>query len=422
MQTSPAIIATTIFLITYFFLITRLARPVFATSAAAIVLLLTGTLTIQEALAAINFNVLGIVGGMMILAELFIASRAPEYFASLLVGRVRTAGVALVVVSAFAGVISAFVDNVATVLIVAPIAFDIAKRLHTSPAPFLIGIAISSNLQGTATLIGDATSVMLATAANLNFLDFFWLEGRPGIFFVVEIGAVAATLILWFMFRHLKQEINFEQTNRVLTWVPTALLGGVIATLALSSFIPNRPDNLLGLITIGFGLLGILWNTLWGHLDFSWQDLDWETLMFLTGVFILVGSLSATGVVSSIASWISQLTGGSILITFLVLVWMSVLVSAFVDNIPYTLAMLPVAQQVAASVGTSPYLLMFGLMIGTTLGGNITPIGASANVVAVGLLRKQGVDVSFGEFVRIGLPFTLTAVLTASILLWLFWA
>lgn len=422
MRTSPAMIATTIFLLSYLLLITKAARPIYITSGAALLLLLTGALSKAQAVAVINLNVLGIVGGMMVLAELFIRSRAPGFFASLLVARVRTAGMALVVISAFAGVVSAFIDNVATVLIVAPVAFDIAKRLRTSPVPFMVGLAISSNLQGMATLIGDATSVILATVANLNFLEFFWLKGKPSIFFAVELSAVAATLVLWLLFRHLKQPINYKQTSSVSTWVPTLLLAAVIITLALSSLIPNRPPYLIGAITISFGLIGLLWNALWGRLDFNWGGLDWETLVFLTGVFILVGSLSATGVVGSLSNLIAKLTGGNVLVAYLVLIWMSVLISAFVDNIPYALAMLPVAQQIALTLGCSPYLLMFGLMIGTSLGGNITPIGASANVVAIGLLRKHGYDVSFGEFMRVGLPFTLSAVVVASTFIWLVWA
>lgn len=422
MQFSPATIATTVFLLAYFLLIIKAARPIYITTAASLLLVAAGAISGQQALEAININVLGIVGGMMILAELFVRSQAPGFFAGLLVGKVRTATAVLIVISAFSGVVSAFIDNVATVLIVAPIAFDIAKKLRISPVPFIIGIAVSSNLQGMATLIGDATSVILATTADLNFLDFFWLKGKPGIFFAVQLGAVASLLVIWWLFRSLNQPAKYHRTGSVVTWVPTFLLVAVILTLALSSLIPNRPDYLIGVITIAFGILGLLWNTFAGHLEFSWRSLDWETLGFLTGVFILVGSLSATGVIDSLANYITQLTGGNLLITYLVLVWASVLISAFVDNIPYSLAMLPVAKQIALTIGCSPYLLMFGLMVGTSLGGNITPIGASANVVATGLLRKRGYDISFGEFMRIGLPFTVAAVTAGSAFIWLLWA
>ena len=422
MQLSPPALAGIIFGITYLLIISRVARPILVVAIAAIALIATGTIDMQTAVASINYNVLGIFFGTMVLAELFIASRAPDYLAGKVVARVRTAGMALVAVSAFAGFISSFVDNVATVLIVAPIALDISHRLRTSPTPFLIGIAISSNLQGMATMIGDSTSIILATTAKMNFMEFFWLRGRPGIFFAVELGAVAATLMLWWLFRHLRQPIEFRQSAVVLTWVPTVFLVGLVFTLAASSFIPGRPDYLVGAITLGFGLLAVLWNTVAGRLPFSFMQLDWETFFFLVGIFVLVGSLSATGVVGMLADAIARMTGGSTLVAYLVLVLMSVVVSAFVDNIPYTIAMLPVAQQVATALGASPYLMMFGLLVGTSLGGNITPIGASTNVVAVGMLRKRGINVSFGEFVKIGLPFTAAAVGAATVLLWVLWA
>ncbi|HHY75934.1 MAG TPA: arsenic transporter, partial [Firmicutes bacterium] len=151
------------------------------------------------------------------------------------------------------------------------------------------------------------------------------------------------------------------------------------------------------------------------------RDLDWATVFFLGGLFILIGSLTYTGLVVDVATLISGWTKGNAFVAYNVIVWMSVFVSAFVDNIPYTMAMLPVAQLVSTSVRTSPYVMPFGLLLGTTLGGNITPIGASANVVAVSLLRKNGHKVTFGEFIRIGLPFTMAAVLIGSLFNWVVW-
>ncbi len=421
-MSNPQLIAGVVFALAYILVISRVIRPVLVVLLAGIALVFTQTITLEQALQSINLNVLGIVWGTMVLAELFIASHATDYLAGQIVSRMRTVGLALVAVSAFAGFVSAFVDNVATVLIIAPVAFDIAHRLKVSPAPFLIGVAISSNLQGTATMIGDSTSIILATTADMSFLEFFWLNGRPSVFFAVEIAAVAATFLLYLLFRNMQQRIEFENQVKVLTWTPTWLLAALITSLASSSFIPGKPVYAVGLITVSFGVLGILWNATFDKLPFKLRNLDWETLLFLTGIFVLVGSLSATGIVERLAAAITAATGGSTLTAFLVLVWLSVIVSAFVDNIPYTIAMLPVAQQVAASLGVSPFLLMFGLLIGTSLGGNVTPIGASANVVAVGMLRKHGINVSFADFAKIGLPFTLVAVITASIFVWLFWS
>lgn len=422
MLMSQQMIAGIIFLVAYLLIIFRFTRPVLIVYLAVGALLLSQAITIDQALAAINLNVIGIVWGTMVLAELFVASRATDYLAGKIVSRMPTVSMALVAVSALSGFISSFVDNVATVLIIAPVAFQIARSLKISPAPFLIGVAVSSNLQGMATMIGDSTSVILATTANMDFLDFFWMQGRPGIFFAVQIAAISATLILWFLFRNMKQPVALKNRVRVLSWAPSRFLGFLVFALAASSFIPNKPVYTVGIITVLLAFTAILWNLFWGKLEFRIQKLDWETLLFLIGIFILVGSLSETGIVNRLANLIAQATGGSKLTAFLLLIWLSVLVSAFIDNIPYSIAMLPVAQQVGISLDISPYLLMFGLLIGTSLGGNITPIGASANIVAMGMLRRNGYDVSFKEFTRIGLPFTLIAVITASLFIWLFWS
>jgi Na+/H+ antiporter NhaD/arsenite permease-like protein len=151
------------------------------------------------------------------------------------------------------------------------------------------------------------------------------------------------------------------------------------------------------------------------------KNIDWNTFFFLIGVFVLIGSLSHVGIIEDIARFLSGITGGNIFFAFSLIVGVSVLLSAFIDNIPYITAMIPVARIVAENMGASPELLLFGLLIGATLGGNITPIGASANIVSVGMLRERGYKVSFGEFLKIGLPFTIAAVTSGCIFLWFTW-
>ena len=170
-----------------------------------------------------------------------------------------------------------------------------------------------------------------------------------------------------------------------------------------------------------YGAIGLIWSVLskFGRMEMS--DLDWSAVFQLSGLFILIGSLTTTGLVDDIASLISTWTKGNAFLAYTVIVWTSVLLSAFVDNIPYTMAMLPVAKMMLNSTSTSPLAMMFGLLLGTTLGGNITPIGASANIVAVSLLRKNGHEVSFKDFVRVGLPFTVVAVMIGSLFNWMVW-
>jgi Na+/H+ antiporter NhaD/arsenite permease-like protein len=197
----------------------------------------------------------------------------------------------------------------------------------------------------------------------------------------------------------------------------------MMLTLAASSFIKERPPYTIAFICLSYGAIGLVWHE-WRHRESLSlvKDLDWHTFFFLIGIFILVGSLTHAGVIDDIANCIIKHTRGNQFLAYTVIVWLSVALSAFVDNIPYTIAMIPVAQLVAKSLGVGQELFLFGLLVGASLGGNITPIGASANVVAVGFLRKEKYRVTFGDFVRIGLPFTLAAVGVAYVVLWLVWA
>jgi len=419
----PKLIAGLTFLAVYAMLILHKGKPPLVVWSGAALLLATRVITPSEALESINVNVLGIFIGTMILSSFLIYSKVPAYLASVLVTPGRSAVGAIMAVCLLAGAISAFVDNVATVLMVVPIAIEVSKRLEVSPVPFVIGIAVSANLQGAATMVGDSTSILLASAARMTFTDFFWMNGRPGIFFAVQAGAVAAFLVLYLVFRKTyKGSCMPVEEVHVTSWVPTVLMLTMMATMAASSFIPNRPDWALGAIAMTYAVFVLLWNALARYKDIDLRrNLDWSTVLLLSGLFIVVGSLTSTGLVMDAANIISKVANGHPFRAYNAIVWFSVIVSAFVDNIPFTMAMLPTAQLVAQSLGTSQYVMMFGLLLGTTLGGNITPIGASANIAAVSLLKKQGYHVSFSEFLHVGLPFTLTAVIVGSLVNWAIW-
>ncbi len=412
-----------IFLITYILLMLRKGHPFIILGSAIGLLLLAGSMSITQALSSINFNVLGVFLGTMILSSLFIFSSVPAYLATKLVDRAKTVGTALLSVCILSGFISSFVENVATVLIVAPIAFEVAKKLKANPVPFLIGIAVSANLQGCATMIGDSPSIILALSSGMNFLDFFWMKGRPGITFAVELGAIASFYVLYLLFKKYKEPVIKIEEVRVKTWFPAWLLVLMMSTLAVSSFIKNKPTYTIAFICLIYGAIGLIWHELKHKESISLvKDLDWHTFFFLIGIFILVGSLTYTGVIGDIANFITGVTKGNKFLAYTIIVWLSVFLSAFIDNIPYTVAMIPVAKIVAASLGVSQWPFLFGLLIGTSLGGNITPIGASANMVAVGLLRKNHYHVKFGDFFKIGFPFTIAAVSVAYLFLWFVWA
>ena len=390
----------------------------------AIFLLFLGVLTPNEAFQSINWNVMGIFVGTLVVAELLMISKMPAFLAESLVTRARSTGSAMLILCVLTSFISAFMENVATVLVVAPVAFAIARRLDVPPALLLISIAICSNLQGTATMIGDSPSIILAGYMGMGFDDFFFYHGKPSIFFAVELGALASFLVLYLLFRKYKQPLEPVKIEKIISWVPTWMLALLILCLASASLIIPGV-RVAGIICIIFGISGILWYefALDGDVISFVKALDWDTALFLPGVFVVVGGLTHTGWITEASHLLERLCGDNLLIAFLFVICLSVALSAFVDNVPYITATIPVVEYVGEDMGHyANILLVFGLLVGSCLGGNITPVGASANMVAMGLLHKSGTHVSFLEFVKVGLPFTVIAVSTASAFLWVVWA
>ncbi|MCS7198132.1 MAG: SLC13 family permease [Candidatus Bipolaricaulota bacterium] len=376
----------------------------------------------------ISWNVMGIFVGTLILADLFIWSRVPHYVAERLVNRSRSVCWAMVKVCAFSGFLSIFTENVAVVLIVAPIAFALAEKLKTSPVPLIIGVTVSSNLQGTATLIGDPASMIFAEYANVSFNDFFWYKGQGlGVFFAIQFGFLTSLPVLYWAFRYLNQKVKLVAEERVISWGPTIFLATMMLALAMASSL--EAHNLLGAICMLWGLGGLAWYELWGRHDRErfpdtpWQilrRLDWDSALFLMGVFVIVGAVVEQGWIDLLADWLKSVLGADLFVAYVTIIFLSMLVSAFVDNIPYLMAMIPLVMKLAAP-GAGQEALLFGLLIAASLGGNITPIGASANIVGAGQLRQRGYILGFREFGRIGLPFTLAATIPAAIFLYLLW-
>ncbi|MDD7387178.1 MAG: SLC13 family permease [Firmicutes bacterium] len=419
--------AAVLFVLTYVLMMTfGKYRPIIAL-ASGLVYVLTGMLPVSELPGSLDFNVLLIIGGTMGIVRLFIDSRMPERLADLIMKRVPNVRWAAVSLSLFAGLISAFVDNVATVLMVAPVAVAVCRKLKTNPVPFIICIAVSSNLQGAATLVGDTTAIMLGSALHMSFADFFWYHGRPAIFFAVELGAVLSALIIFFLFRREKAPISQSgPLTEVTDYVPTVLLVGTIALLICASFAPeswNLPAETNGILCCAMLAVGLM-------TGFARQKrpdavtrplkaIDFETLVLLVGLFLMIGGITHTGVVGALAALLAKLGGGSVFRMYTIVVWASVLISAFIDNIPYVATMIPVIAGLAAQMGCDPTPLYFGLLSGATLGGNITPIGASANIAAIGILRREGYEVPNSDFFRIGIPFTLSAMIPAYLYIWM---
>ena len=417
----PAII---LFALTYILMIAfGKYRPYIALTSG-VIFILTGMLPAGQIIGALDFNVLLMIGGTMGLVQLFIDSRMPERMADMIMDAVPNVQWAAVALSLFSGVISAFVDNVATVLMVAPVAIEICRKLKTNPIPFIISIAVSSNLQGAATLVGDTTAIMLGSALDMSFLDFIFYDGKPGMFFMVELGACLSACIVYFTFRKEKGSIpKSGQLTEVTDYVPTWLLFGAIGLLIVASFLPfEMPAETNGLICTALLIVGLIYNyatkkNLDAIID-PLKAIDLETLGLLVGLFLMIGGISNMGVIDALAQGLAKLGAGSPFLMYTIIVWASVAISAFIDNIPYVATMIPVIAGIATEMGIDSTALYFGLLSGATLGGNCTPIGASANIAGIGILRKEGYEVANSDFFKIGIPFTLSAIVPAYILIW----
>ena len=451
-MSTVTIVSLVIFGITYVLMMAfQKIRPYVAIGSA-VIFVLMGSLHIfegysytpLEALGEIDWNVIMMIAGTMGTVYLFIESKMPQLMSDYLISKTPNVKWAVFALSLFAGVISAFVDNVATVLMIAPVAIAVCKKLEISPVPSIICIAVSSNLQGAATLVGDTTSILLGKAANLDFTDFFVDEGRPGMFFVVEAGALASALIILWMFRREKSPVNSMDRTVVEDKFPTILLVATVLTLIAVSFIPYKqnaepgqfykPDITNGLICVFYFIIGLVRDIIkrrsFKMLKASFMEIDYYTIALLAGLFVVIGGVSRAGVITMIGKAIAGIggsSGTSVFLIYTIIVWISVLISAFIDNIPYTATMLPVVAVIAADlsatsgIAVEPKLLYYGLLCGATLGGNLTPIGASANIAGIGILRKEGYEVKAGTFMKFGIPFTLAAVITGYILSWVIW-
>lgn len=417
-------VALALFAVTYVLMLVFSKYRPYIALASALIFIVSGMLPLSSVLGTIDFNVLLMIAGTMGIVALFIESKMPELLADLIIEKVPNVQWAAVALALFAGIISAFVDNVATVLMIAPVALEICKKLKTNPVPFIIAIAVSSNLQGAATLVGDTTAIMLGSALDMSFTDFFWYKGRPGMFFAVELGAVLSALILAYLFRKEKAEIpKTAERTKVTDYVPSALLLGTIILLIGASFIPNKPDITNGLICCGLLLIGLVYNFIRkkkvSAIVAPLKEIDFQTIGLLLGLFIMIGGISEQGVINAAANLLAKMGGGNVFLLYTVIVWASVLISAFIDNIPYVATMIPVIAGLASALNVDPTVLYFGLLAGATLGGNCTPIGASANITGIGILRKEGYTVKNSDFFKIGIPFTLAAIIPAYVYLWL---
>jgi Na+/H+ antiporter NhaD/arsenite permease-like protein len=379
-----------------------------------------GVLDQHEAFAAIDLNVIFLLAGMMVIASTMAKT---GFFDWLAVRSVRWSHGEpmrlLLLLSVVTAVLSAFLDNVTTVLLLTPITLSIARRLSISPAPYLISQILASNVGGTATLIGDPPNILIGSASGLDFLDFLVHLGP-----VTLLVLVAFIITMRVVFRGALQvpagarEAALEATEGS-TITDRALLvrSLIVVALTLVGFLVHAA---LGLEAATIALLGATVLMLVGRIDphEAFREVEWSTLFFFVGLFVLVEAVVHAGIVGAISDIVLSVTAGDVGVTSIALLWFSAIASAIVDNIPYTATAIPVVHElIAGGIPAEP--LWWSLALGACLGGNLTIIGASANVVASNLAARAGHPIRFLEFFKYGSIVVLESLVISSAYVWL---
>lgn len=422
------IIALTIFVLMYAGMLIFSEKRVWFAIGAALAMVITGIVGITEIPVTINWNVIMMIAGTMGIVTLFIETGMPARLADMILTKTPNACWTIIMLAVFAGLISAFVDNVATVLIVAPVGLAISRKMKINPVPVIVSVAVSSNLQGAATLVGDTTSILLGNYAGMNFMNFLFWQGKPSIFWAVELGALGTVAILYAVFRKYKQPVEKNALTPVSDYFPGIMLLLVIVFLIIASFfeisvVDDIKNGIICMILLIITLVrGCIKNRNVKPLATVAKSMDYQTLGMLCGLFIVIEGITKVGIIDVVANRFATLGGSHIFLLYSAIVFGSVILSAFIDNIPYVAAMLPVVQGIALRLGINPIVLYFGLLSGATLGGNITPFGASANVAGIGILKKEGYEVKNSDFMKIGIPFTMTAVIIGYLYIWFVWS
>ena len=423
----PAAIAITVFVVAYALIASdRINKTLIALCGAAIVLAL-GIVDAEHAFfsheTGIDWNVIFLLFGMMIIVGVLRQTGVFEYIAIWAAKRANGSPlrimILLVLVTAFA---SALLDNVTTVLLIAPVTLLVCDRLAINPVPFLIAEVLASNIGGASTLVGDPPNIIIASRAGLTFNDFL-VHMTP----IVLIVMVVFIAILPFVFRgsfgvdasRVADVMSLNEREAIRD--PALLIKcGAVLVAVFAAFIGHSVLHIEPAVValLGAGIL-ILISRL-EQRDYL-ASVEWETLMFFAGLFIMVGALVKTGVVEELARSAIEFTDGNALLTVMLILGVSAPVSGIIDNIPYTATMTPIVSELSASMPdmAHPDALWWALALGADFGGNLTAVGASANVVMLGIARRAGNPISFWEFTRKGFLITVLSIALSAIYLWL---
>lgn len=405
------IIAIIIFLATIITVMTEKVHRAVAAVVGALLLILTGVLTVESGFSYVDINTIGVLIGMMLFVAIVKNSGIFEYIAikaaKIAKGRPWPLMLLLCIITA---VLSGFLDNVTTVLLIGPMTLAITNMLKTSPVPFFITQIMSSNIGGTATLIGDPPNIMIGSAAGLSFLDFVANTGLAVVF------VLAAMLVCFYFIYGRKLHVEAEamaevlqlDENKTIKDRPLLIKSVVMIVIVVFAFIFHSQLHLES-STVALTAAGIM--LLIGRQDVeeAIAGVEWSTLIFFTGLFIVVGGLQETGVIQIVANTLVDMTAGHMTLTILLILWVSAIISAFLDNIPFVATLIPLILTMESS-GVDVAPLWWAVSLGACLGGNGTLIGASANVVLSGISNRHDFPITFGSYFKVGFPLMLLSV------------
>ena len=413
------VVGLVVFAATYVVIATEWTHKTIAAMAGGTAMVLLGIVSQEEAFEHIDFNVIFLLAGMMIIAGII---RKTGVFGWLAVRAARFAGGdgyrILVVMSVVTAVASAFLDNVTTVVLVGPITLFLAARLGLSPFPLIVSEILASNIGGAATLIGDPPNILIASAADLDFAMFL-VNMAPLAAFLLCLYLVAARWIFRGQLAvdpELRDALLALDEREMISDRPLLLRAGIVLAATLVGFLVHGP---LGYEPATVALTGAIVMMLVAREDPHdvLREVEWPTLFFFIGLFMLIAGVLEIGLLEAVAEAITELTNGALASTSILLLWLSAVLSGVVDNIPYTATMLPVVGQLAGS-GHERDALWWSLAIGADLGGNATLIGASANVILAAMADREGHPIRFVTFLRYGLPVTFGSILISTAYVW----
>jgi Na+/H+ antiporter NhaD/arsenite permease-like protein len=413
-------VALAVFAVTFALILYRRFNIAYVSLAAAGFLVLAGIANPAEAFSkSVNWDVLAIYWGYGTLAIAFRESKVPAWMANRVLIKVRSEKQALLFLCVLAMVLSSFMANPVVVIMLAPLAIELATKLKASLFLYLIALAVSSNIVTTVTMIADPPAMILATTTGMDFLDFYWFQGKISLGALSIIGILVAILVLLLQFRKLGRQVSIAREDIRVSLSPLALFISSILALALIPWPHLGVWNHPGFVGLAVGIFSVI--VAKGYARSMSKEFDWNTIAFLIGIFIVIATVANIGLLKDFAVWLVHTEMGSPTTYLAVFVWISVVLSSFIDNVPFTILMLPVCAGVAQTLGISPYPFYFGMLVGTGIGGNLTPVGATANVLACGMLEKRGYKVQFSKYLRIAGPVSISAVLIIHILLQSIW-